>query len=275
MLGAVAIVTPAGARAGGPAIGYVKAEHYAKARRRPTLYFPGNLFDGRRQTVTCWEWQEGRPPRLEIGFKRRPKVTELRIVNGDQRSTAHFERARRVARLRIREPGYERTVDLPDARRAVAVKLDPPLRSERVVFEVVATSGSGPLVCLSDVQLRQRGRPLTAAGRLKYNPTKEPNVGAWAAGPEGAPERFLTLYHDGTFRWVYAPNDPDERGRTITGKWEARRRTLILTHGRKMHHLRLRRAVREDETGEPYRVLVLTGDSPFAAEYRDRWIGAL
>ena len=253
-------------------IGFVKADPYAKSGRRPTLYHPGNLFDGRIQTAFCVE-REAPRRRILIGLKGGPRVTALRITNGDQRSPSFFERHARVAKLVVRDAEYERVIELPDGRETLTVKLDPPVRSEWMELRIEKTHGDGPLVCLSDVLPLRAGHVLPGTERLKYNRAKERLLGAWAAGPRGAPEKFLTFYADGSFRWVYAPNDPDIRGRTLSGRWAAKGRRLeIRLHGKTLR-LRWKRRTVRDEADEAMTQLELSGQGPLADTYRDRWIG--
>ncbi len=140
-------------------------------------------------------------------------------------------------------------------------------------LRIEAVHGDGPLVCLSDVLPLRGGRALGGTARLKYDRAKERLLGVWAAGPRGAPEKFLTFYADGSFRFVYAPNDPDVRGRTSRGRWKVRERSLEIHLRGKTVRLKWKRRTARDEVDEGFDQLELSGQEPLADIYRDRWIG--
>jgi hypothetical protein len=44
-------------------------------------------------------------------------------------------------------------------------------------------------------------------------------MGTWYAGPDGARDRFLDFYFDGTFHYRYKPFDPEVKAVSITGDY--------------------------------------------------------
>ena len=50
----------------------------------------------------------------------------------------------------------------------------------------------------------------------------------WASGPEGSPEKFLSLYYDGTFHFRFVPIDPDVAGKQFSGEYKYEAGRLLL-----------------------------------------------
>lgn len=273
------LAVPAAAQAR-PQVGWVKADRYAKQKRRPTLYYPGGLLDGRNRTVFCVETDKAPGTRITFGFRGRGKINQVKIVTGDATNSGSFRRSARVKTLVIHELGYVREIRLQDSASTQTVKLNPPLAGETVTVEIKDVHGEGKLTCLSDLVFYSRGKALSGSwmGRgLKYSRTRTPLLGIWAAGPEGAPEKFLSLYLDGSFRWVFRPNDPDLKGKTLKGRWMAKGRKLTLKTGGKTLALKLRRKRVVDEfTDEPRVELELSGGGKAArhivGRYYDSWL---
>lgn len=277
LLAALAVAAPAEARIG---VGWVRADGPAHGVSR-SLHWPGNLLDANPKTVFCVgggaRGASGRA--FTIGFRGKGRITELEITTGDTRTRRRFAAHNRVKTLVLHEGDYKRELTLDDVAKPQTVKLSPPIRSDQVTFEITAVYGHSKTTCLADVVFRSGRHPLSGrwmARYLRYHRSTARVLGVWAAGPKGAPERFLSLYLDGTFRWAYSPNDPDQRGAHLRGRWRVRGRRLVLEARGRRHavHLRLKRS--EDDNGEPLREIVLGKarglPKRLPGTYRDRWL---
>lgn len=260
-------------------VAWVRGEQWAASDKAPARFYPGNLLDGKSKTVTCFEREKLLESTFTIGFSGPAKAKELRVVNGDARSPAFFEKSARVAKLSLLEPLYEREIQLSDDRKQQVILLDPPLAGDRVTVRIDEVQGEGALVCLSDLIFVARGKPLSGPSPRAHPAWKglESRLqGAWAAGPLGAPEKYLTLGFNGRYRFVLRPNDPDLKGFAVTGLWSLSGRKLRLTGGGPPSLLRVKRGEEEDDQGELVQTLELGGKAAgkkkvLPDSYRDRF----
>ncbi len=258
-------------------LGWVRAGATADPAH-PARYYPGHLLDGDRHTVTC---VAGGPAgagahAITIGLRGTGRITAVLVDNGDPRTRRDARAHNRVHALVLTDATASRTLTLPDSTKPQLVKLGTPIQGEKVTLTIKSVYGTAPLTCLAGVTFVS-GRRHLVARHLRYDRQRAPLEGVWAAGPKGAPERFLALYLDGRYRFTYAPNDPDAKGARLEGRWTRRGHRLRLqVHGRWVT-LRLGLTGRQPAaSGQAHRHLKLTGPrrlpKHLAGDYRDHWL---
>ena len=122
---------------------------------------------------------------------------------------------------------------------------------------------------------------VTTAGRsslLPEVPTVEESgvkgfdLGTWFGGYEGAPDKFLSFFFDGTYRFSVEPYDkPDQKEKVFTGEYDVSGSRLTLEipgKGRVSARIAREKADKGPNSGH---TLVLEGDVPesFKGKYRD------
>ncbi|HEX8702739.1 MAG TPA: discoidin domain-containing protein [Myxococcaceae bacterium] len=208
-----------------PSVGYAQAADYLDKDSHPERYHPLNVLDGRDTTVWCGPQGEG-PSRLTIGFKGVASVDEVRLYTGNGSARDAFKEYARAKKLTLEGKDSARNFTVEDKRGMQTVPLNPPVSGGWFTLEVKSTfPGSEPSapVCLTDVVFYSEGKPLNGtklAPVLKYEARTAPLLGTWFAGHEGAPDRFLSLYVDGTYRFVHEPLDGAEPT-VLTGAYTA------------------------------------------------------
>ncbi|MBN1206581.1 MAG: hypothetical protein JXB05_16970 [Myxococcaceae bacterium] len=259
-----------------PAVGYAQAEDYLEKDTRPGRYNPLNVLDGRDSTVWCAPEGDGARARMTIGFKGVARVDEVRIYTGNGSARETFKAYGRAKRIILEGKDSARSFTLEDKRGLQLVPLSPPVSGGWLTLEVVDTfPGSEPQapVCITDVIFYSGGKPLNGtkmAPRLKYDARTAPLLGTWFAGHEGAPDRFLSFYVDGTYRFVLEPLGEGEP-RVLTGGFTASGSRLALELPRKGRaSVRFRREQAEGAAGG--HTLILEGDLPddWKAPFRSR-----
>ncbi|MDF1564626.1 MAG: hypothetical protein P1V51_16400 [Deltaproteobacteria bacterium] len=272
------LLWPGPARAAPPVkVAWIRGEAWAQSDKAPARFYPGNLLDGKAQTVACFATDSLAESTFTVGFTGKAQARELRLVNGDGRSPAAFGKSARVAKLILLEPEYQREVQLEDDKKKQVVRLDPPITADQVTLRIAEVHGEGEMVCLSDLIFVARGKPLSgAASYPKWKGLASKIQGAWVAGPAGAAEKFLTLRHDGSYRFVLRPNDPDLKGFAINGRWTLVGQKLTLSGGGPPLAARVKHALVEDDMGEPMQTLTLKGrvagkKTIVPDQYRDRF----
>ncbi len=272
------ILLPALASAA-PQIGYAQATGYYKQDSRPTLYQPLNLLDGREITSWCSASADVLAETLTFGFKGVATIDEIRIYTGNGFDDRTFQEFGRAKKLVIRSPSGAQTLTVSDRRGLQAVVLRPPMSGLEFVMDIAdqypAEDPEMP-VCITDVVFYSEGKPLNGAWltqKLKYDRNQNPLLGTWFAGPEGAADRFLSFFFDGTYRFSYEPYDPESKGRSFVGSYEASSSHLHLEiPGKGRSAAKLRRETKERPPGNVRRTLLLEGDLPedLKQPYRDR-----
>ena len=140
-------------------------------------------------------------------------IDEVRIYTGNNFDEDTFNEF--APRQEARDQGPDRRADLHRRRpaRAAGVDLQPAARGRAVHLEVLdqfpAEDPDSP-VCVTDVVFYSDGKPLNGAWltqKLKYDKQPRRVMGTWFAGYDGAPDRFLSFFFDGTFRYIYEPFD--------------------------------------------------------------------
>ncbi len=275
-----ALCWPGTAVAGPPArVSWVRGEAWVGSTKAPARHYPGNLLDGKAKTVSCFHTDKLLESTFTVGFTGKAGAKELRVVNGDGRGSAAFAKSARVAKFSLLEPAYERAITLEDKKGRQVIRLDPPIATDRVTIRIDEIHGEGTQVCLSDLIFVARGRPLSGpspAAHPRWKGLASRVLGAWAAGPEGAAEKFLTLHFDGRYRFVLRPNDTDLKAYAVNGRWTLKGRRLTLTGGGPAGSFSLKLASEEDEMGELLQILQLRGKArgkkkAIPDRYRDRF----
>ncbi|RKH44865.1 discoidin domain-containing protein [Corallococcus sicarius] len=217
------LVSPSVLAAAPAAPGYAQAEAYVDKDSRPERHAPLNLLDGRDTTAWCAEGEK--PTNIIIGFKDPVTLDEVRVYTGDGTSRDAFKAKGRVRKFTLTSVEASRSVTVQDKRGLQAVPLSQPLFGARFVLEVAdrfpGTQEDAP-VCLTDLILYSGGKPLNApslATRYKYDAKVAPLLGTWFGGHEGAPERFLSFFVDGTWRFSLEPLETREPTTVVTGTY--------------------------------------------------------
>jgi hypothetical protein len=190
--------------------GYAQAPTWLEHDSQPQRYVPLHLLDGRDTTAWCAPPGEG-PARVVIGFKDVVSVDEVRVYTGDGTDRAAFKAHARAKKLTLTVVDAARALKVEDKRGLQAVPLNPPLLGARFILEVVdrypGAKEDAP-VCLTDLVFISGGKPLNGtflAPRMKYDARLAPLLGTWFGGLDGAPDRFLSFYVDGTYRFTREP----------------------------------------------------------------------
>ena len=93
------------------------------------------------------------------------------------------------------------------------------------------------------------------------------------AGSEGAPDRYLSFYFDGTYRFVHQPWDPMVKGKSWDGDYDLSGARLSLKVPEKGKlTAQLNKTSAKTESGRELHTLVLEGDVPedLKQTFRDR-----
>lgn len=265
---------------GAPHIGYAQSSNYYKKESRPTLYQPLNLLDGRE--ITCWCSTSSDPlaETLVFGFKELARIDEVRIYTGngfDDRTFQDFSRAKKII---VRTPNGARSMVLADHRGLQAFSIDPPLVAAQFRLEIVeeypAEDPEMP-VCLTDVIFYSEGKALNGAWltrQLKYDKNQAALLGTWFSGAEGAPDRFLSFFFDGTYRFAFQPFDEAQKPKSFSGRYHASAGSLALEiPGKGRVKARTVRERQPQEPGKATRTLTLDGELPddLKQPFRDYW----
>lgn len=264
----VALIAPlllGGGGATAASVGYAQATGYFKKDSRPSLYQPLNLLDGREATAWCSTTSDALNDTLQLGFKDVVRIDEIRVYTGngfDEKSFGEFSRARKFS---LTGPKGATTFQVNDERGQQSVSLNPPLTGAVFTLEVLDQFPAEDLdapVCLTDLVFYSGGKPLNGpwlTQKLKYDKAQAGVLGTWYGGYEGAPDRYLSFFFDGTYRFTYEPLDGDAKPRTFTGEYEVNgsRVTIDIPGKGKMSG----RWTREVVAGsKPKRSLALSGD---------------
>jgi hypothetical protein len=255
---------PLGTALAAPPIGYAQATGYFKKDKRPTLYQPLNLLDGREATAWCTTTSDPLEDVLSFGFKGTVRIDEVRIYTGNGFDEATFKEFSRARKLLLKGPDGAQSLVVADQRGQQAVALNPPMRGTHFTLQVLdqylVEDPESP-VCLTDVVFYSGGKPLNGSWltqKLKYDRSRAGLLGTWFAGSEGAPDKFLSFYFDGSFRFVHEPWDPAQKGKTITGDYDPRGgRMSLQVPGKGKVNVQLRRGQTNGQ-----QTLVLDGDVP-------------
>lgn len=277
-LSLLVLAAPATALAA-PPIGYAQATGYYKKESRPTLYQPLNLLDGREATAWCTSGADPLNDQLTFGFKGSAKIDEIRIYTGNGFDDGTFQEFSRARKIAVKGPEGGQTFTIADQRGQQAIQLNPPLKGAQFTMEVLdifpAEDPEMP-TCITDVVFYSDGKPLNGpwlTQKLKFNRAQAALLGTWFAGSEGAPDKYLSFYFDGTYRFVYDPWDPAMKDKVYGGDYDASGSRLQLQMpGKGKSNVKLRRAGAKSEGGQSVNTLTLDGDVPeeLKAPFRNR-----
>jgi hypothetical protein len=258
-----------------PSVGWVRASGQLDAST-PGRYTPLNLLDGVPATVWCSRNADALSESLTFGFAEPVTVTRLEVTTGNAATEETFHAFSRVRKLLLRGPDATATVTLEDRLGPQTVQLAKPLKGTHFALEVLDTfSAEDPLApaCLADV-VPYAGATALAGPVLKkwlvYQPGRTEVLGLWYAGPESAPDRTLTFFLDGT--WRYLPEGQSSKGKPLSGKWWTKAGDVWLTlPGMGKVQARPRIATRQDPGAKPLTTLSFEGQvGELKQAFRDR-----
>lgn len=222
---------------GAPGVGYATSPSYYKKESRPTLYQPLNLLDARELTVWCSRSSDFGLDPIRFGLRGLAKIDEVRVYTGNGTDDDTFQEFHRAKKLSLKSPTRGTTFTVADQRGLQAITLNPPLQGEQFTLEIVDTYPSDEVeapVCLTDVVFYSDGKPLNGSWltqKLKYDRSRAQILGTWYSGYKGAPERYLSFFFDGTYRFVYDPFEKKLHGkqeRSYGGDYEVHGNTVVL-----------------------------------------------
>jgi hypothetical protein len=79
-------------------------------------------------------------------------------------------------------------------------------------------------VCITDVIFVSAGKALNGSylgAKLKYDKHIAQVMGTWFSGYDEKPDRFLSFFFDGTFRYSYEPYDTDKnQPKAVVGEYD-------------------------------------------------------
>jgi hypothetical protein len=249
-----------------PSVGYAQAGDYLDKDSTPGKYTPLNVLDGRDATVWCAPEGVGAPAVMTIGFKGVATVDEVRVYTGNGSARETFKEYARAKKITLEGKDSARNFTLEDKRGLQTVPLNPPVSGGWFTLEVKEVfPGSEPQipVCLTDIVFYSGGKALNGtklAPMLKYDARQAPLLGTWFGGLEGAADRFLSFYVDGTYRFVHEPLGGGEPT-VLTGSYTATSSRLSLELPKKGKvSVRFTRAEAEGSAGG--HTLALEGNLP-------------
>jgi hypothetical protein len=268
MIRATCVVLIAALPAFAGPIGYAQATGYFKKDSRPTLYQPLNLLDGRDNTAWCSPTGDTLNDHLTFGFKGPEKIEELRITTGNNFSADTFSQFGRAKKLEVKGRSASKTFELEDKRGPQTITFDPPLEGTRFTLEVLdqypADDPDSP-VCLTDVIFVSGGKPMSGSHlgtKLKYDKQTALVMGTWYAGYEDKPDRFLSFFFDGTFRYSFEPYDTQKyQPKDVVGEYDVSpgRVTFQIGKAKKPAKMNLDANTKTKKGGQ---YLVFEGDLP-------------
>lgn len=202
--------------------GYAQASDYLERERHPERYSPLHLLDGRDTTAWCASGESPAP--VTIGFKDVVSIDEVRVYTGDGTDRASYKAHARARKLTLSGVNSAKSLKVEDKRGLQVVPISPALTGNRFTLEVVerfAGAREDAPVCVTDLVFYSGGKALNGtwlAPRLRYDARLAPLLGTWFGGLEGAPDRFLSIFVDGTFRFAHEPLDGGEPS-SVTGSY--------------------------------------------------------
>lgn len=271
---------------GAPGVGYATSPGYYKKDSRPTLYQPLNLLDARELTVWCSRSSDAQEDPIRFGLRGPATIDEIRVYTGNGTDDDTFQEFSRAKKLSLKGPTRGTSFTLADQRGLQAITLNPPIQGEQFTLEILdAYTSDDPEspVCLTDVVFYSDGKPLNGnwlTQKLKYDKARAQVLGTWYAGYKGAPDRYLSFFFDGTYRFLHDPIEKKRgmRERSFSGDYEVRGNTVVLQvpgKGRVVGKLSVERAGAqgEFEDSPPLRSITFDGkDTPddLKLPYRDQ-----
>lgn len=248
----------------GAGVGFAQATGYFKKDTRPTLYQPLNLLDARDATAWCSTSSDPLNELLTFGFTAPVKIDEVRISTGNNFNESTWHEFARAHKLVFSAGKQKQTVSLEDKRGLQSITFDKPFTGTRLALEIhdqYPTEDPDQPVCITDIVFVSEGKPLNGSwltSKLKYDKNVQALMGAWYAGYEGGPDRFLALHYDGTFRYSFEPYDTTRaQPKAFEGKWDVQGTRLVFDLGGKKYSPKFSKDPAKKGAGE---VLGLDGD---------------
>lgn len=218
---ACAVLLGPGIVVASPLVGWIRATGQLDAET-PARYTPLNLLDGVSSTAWCTRGADALSETVSFGFAEPVKLTRLLVTTGNNSSEESFHAFSRARKLLLRAGEATATFSIEDRREPQSVPLETPLTGKLFTLEVLdAFTAEDPLaaVCLADV-VPYAGLNALAGSALKkslgFQPARGELLGPWYSGPDGAPDRSLTFFLDGT--WRSGPEGPG-KVKPLSGKW--------------------------------------------------------
>jgi hypothetical protein len=218
---ACAVILVPGMVYASPLVGWIRATGQLEAEA-PARYTPLHLLDAVSSTVWCTRGADALSEVVSFGFAEPVKITRLLVTTGNDTSEESFHAFSRARKLLLRSGETSVTFSVEDRREPQAVPIEPPLSGRSFTLEVLdGFTAEDPLaaMCLADVVpyaglTALAGPPLRKS--LGFQPARAELLGPWYSGPDGAPDRSLTFFLDGT--WRYAPEGAG-KVKPLSGKW--------------------------------------------------------
>jgi hypothetical protein len=263
---AVLTLPPLAAAQAPAGVGYAQVRDYFRREAQPERYGALNLLDGRDASAWCTPGPDPLDVPVTIGFKDSVTLDEVRIFTGDGKDAESFRKASRAKEFSLESAAGARRFSVADQRGLQTVQLQPPLQGARFTLRVLdqfpSEDPEAP-VCVSDVVFAAGGRALNGpwlTPKLKPDKRTAPLLGTWFAGYDGAPDRFLSFYLDGTFRYLFEPFEDSAGRKSLSGRYTVGRTQLTLELPKQRRvKLALKREPREGGAGE---LLLLEGALP-------------
>lgn len=257
-----------------PSVGWVRASGQLDSST-PGQYTPLNLLDGQPSTVWCSRNADALSESVAFGFAEPVTLTRLDVTTGNAASSETFHAFSRVRKLLLKGTEGTATLSVEDTLGPQTVQLAKPLRGKNFTLEVLDTySAEDPLApaCLADVVPYAGATALagpTLRKSLDYQPVKAAVLGLWYGGPEGAPDKTLTFFLDGS--WRAAP-EGSAKGKPSSGKWWTKSGQLWLTlPGTGKVQAQPQLSATKDASGKPLVTLTLQGAvGELKQTYRER-----
>lgn len=259
-------------------VGYAQATGYYKRDSRPTQHQPLHLLDAREATAWCSTSSDPLEERLTFGFKGIAEIDEVRIYTGNGLNPNTFKEYSRARKFAMTGPEGGMNFTVADERGLQQVTLNPPLNGSEFTLQVLdqypADDPEMP-VCVTDIVFYSKGQALNGTwltSKLKFNKTRSTVLGTWYAGSPGAPDRYLSFYFDGTYRFVLQPYDSNVKPQSFEGSYDVTGGGNITLSLPSKARASVRIAPKNGEAGSK-QALTVEGEVPaeMKTEWRDRF----
>lgn len=193
---------------------------------KPGQYSALNILDDDKSTVWCSRGS-GKDAEITVVFSDQAMIERIKVATGNQASKKSFSEFNRVRKLEIMEGDMMHTVSLEDKSGFQTLRFDPTLATDRLTLRLKEgfRGKSKRHACLTDVVFYKGNKPLNGK-YLKPHIRKHAKamefIDTWISGPEFARDRELAFGINGSYRFVYVPNDPLEKRQLKTGNWRAK-----------------------------------------------------
>jgi hypothetical protein len=251
-----------------PKVGWVRASGQLDAET-PARYTPLNLLDGLASTAWCTRGADALSETVTFGFVEPVKLTQLEVSTGNGASAEAFHAFSRARKLLLRGVDATATVLLEDRLGPQTVQLEKPLAGKVFLVEVLDTfAAEDPLAPVFAGTTPLAGASLRKA--LAYQPQRAELLGLWYGGPDGAPDRTLTFFLDGTWRYA-SEGTGSSHAKPLSGKWWVKAGQVRLTLPGRAKSSVEPQLVRRAGEGKPFTTLSFGGAvGELKQTFRDR-----